>query len=618
MYDNVALHHIPNFLAPSVLAEMLFYAFCAGAVFLEIVLHIRYDWILLRRPGWRDPVKAISRFSYMYMRYGCFAFLLWVSIYTNVPGLDCGPAAQASNVLWVLPLIFVEIIFLQRTMALYGWSRPIVVSLGTMWAITSGLCAYAISTFGAGYKNPFGDFCGYWVLSHVQPHAGFLIAYAVCSITFDTVILLLTIHRLVEGGLLNLGSILFRDRSIDDTSSLDSDRATSLSGLIIKQGVGYYIAQELSRVIFLAVYYSVDNTALYQVVAAGLLATIGPIMAANLYRETTNAVRRTALVPVVGGYGSHARDARHDIVSLNLPVTGGAVGGTTAASANASSALPMAEKTRSASGDSGGAFVYNATAANGDLERGRTLGKGSDDAFLTDDEEIYGAGGYFNRKSGARSRSRSSGELDENRNRAVSVPGMRNSELANLPQLTLAQNAFDGDSVGAPSTTTDSFAPSSTNAQPVTPVSTSASLAPSIPASGPSRRSRSPAETRTAGACASSNGTGSASSSPPCQLAGTPRANTLSHTKRTSASSPPPSSPLPVPPSMHHALDLARAHQSLQSPPVPRLQAPPPKSRTQNADGFRSGPRPATSPTPVTQSFGYDGDSIIDVDSPKS
>lgn len=67
----------------------------------------------------------------------------------------------------------------------------------------------------------------------------------------------------------------------------------SLPSILVKQGIVYFVVLELSRLVYLVVYYSVGNETSWQILVVGLLVTLGPIMAGMLFRETGNAVKRT-------------------------------------------------------------------------------------------------------------------------------------------------------------------------------------------------------------------------------------------------------------------------------------------------------------------------------------
>lgn len=82
-FGNVSLHHIPNARAPSAVAAINVYAFCLGAVVLELIGNIPYDCFLIRRSGWLTPLEAVNRTSYFLARYTSFVFLLCAILFSK-------------------------------------------------------------------------------------------------------------------------------------------------------------------------------------------------------------------------------------------------------------------------------------------------------------------------------------------------------------------------------------------------------------------------------------------------------------------------------------------------------------------------------------------------------
>lgn len=147
--------------------------------------------------------------------------------------------------------------------------------------------------------------------------------------------------------------------------------ATSLSALLLKQGVGYFIILELSRLAFLIVYYAVDQDTSYQVLVSGTLVTIGPVMAGMLFRQTTEAVQRTALQRSINT-GSHSQSNGPQAISFR------------------SSTQPFSPKNVLPHDVS----QVTSTPFAKDVRDRKISSIGDAHGALTDDEE-YGAGGYF-------------------------------------------------------------------------------------------------------------------------------------------------------------------------------------------------------------------------------
>lgn len=336
-FNNVVFHFVPNPQAPGLLAAMLVFAFCLGVLTLELVSNFFYDLSLLRRPGWREPIKASNRIAYFLCRYGAFVFLLLTVIYMNMPGNNCHAYAKAINVMWGIPLIFVDLIFVQRTLAVYGWDRRVGVPLGLLYTAYVGLCTYSVVEFGYGYRIPGSTFCAYQVLpTDVQPHSTVFIVYICTTIFLDSLVLLLTAHRLMEGGLANVFHLIVTKSTVLRSNKAARKAAghdvgeVSLSGLLMRQGLGYFIVLEGARLAFLIVYYVLSSSTSYQVLVCAVLAMIGPVMAGMLFRQTAEAVKRTAIVSSFGRDGavlSQGRSYRSStgngqaIYSPSLPIS---------------------------------------------------------------------------------------------------------------------------------------------------------------------------------------------------------------------------------------------------------------------------------------------------------
>jgi hypothetical protein len=299
-YNNIVFHHVPNSQAPGLLGAMLVFAFCLGVISLELLLNLNYDFKLIKRIGWREPHSALNRFAYFSCRYGSFLFFVITLIFINAPNTNCERFATVVNVMWVIPFIFVDLIFVQRTLAVYGWNMLLTVSLGSLYLVYVALCSYSVIKFGYGYRIPQSNFCAYQTLStDVEPHASAFVVFFVAMTLLDTVILLVTTHKLMDGGLLNLGSVIRTKASkIRVLGSPHTSKKNelvgeeSLKGLLLRQGILYFLILEISRFAFLIVYYTVNQNTSFQVLICGIIVLIGPLMAGMLFRQTSEAVRR--------------------------------------------------------------------------------------------------------------------------------------------------------------------------------------------------------------------------------------------------------------------------------------------------------------------------------------
>lgn len=301
-FGNVSLHHVPNKQAPSLLANMLLLSFGLGLITMELFGNIAYDIRLLKKEGWKEPMKASNRISYFFCRLGSAAFLILTILFLNVPGMDCKRTGRVINILFWFALILADFIFFQRTLAVYGWRRDIVISLSIGMLSYAVMSLYSIIYFGIGYQIPLSEFCGYQVASiYDQPHGTIFIIFICLMLVFNTAILLLTTHKLMEGGLTNTFALI-STKSQDLLKSKEERKAAGhdvgeffISNLLLRQGIGYFLILVLSYIVFLTLYYTLgkDNTTSYQVLCVTELVVVGPLVAGLMFRQTSEALSRS-------------------------------------------------------------------------------------------------------------------------------------------------------------------------------------------------------------------------------------------------------------------------------------------------------------------------------------
>lgn len=315
-FGIISLHHVPNKQAPSLLANMLLLSFGLGLITMELFGNITYDIQLIKKEGWKEPMKASNRISYLCCRYASAAFLILTILFLNVPGVDCRKTGRAINILFWFALILADFIFFQRTLAVYGWRRNVVIPLSIGMFSYAVMSLYSIIYFGVGYEIPFSEFCGYQVLSiYVEPHATIFIVFICLMLFFNTSILLLCTHKLMEGGLTNTFALI-STRSHDLLKSKEERKAAGhnvgeffISNLLLRQGIGYFIILVLSYVLFLTLYYTLgkDNTTSYQVLCITELIVVGPLVAGLMFRQTSEALNRSR-----SRYGSNECQCQFD------------------------------------------------------------------------------------------------------------------------------------------------------------------------------------------------------------------------------------------------------------------------------------------------------------------
>lgn len=187
-YGNVIFHHIPNKNAPSFQAAMLVFAFCLGIMALELLSNVQYDWSLARRKGWLEPTKGSNRVAYFMSRFFAALFLTITLVFMTTTGLPCTQYATFINVVCIIPLVSVDFIFMQRTVAIFGWNRAMSVLLYGLFIVDMGLAIASVTWFGYGYRIPSSNYCAYFTRTSGQPHASLFIAYCVVLISLDTLV----------------------------------------------------------------------------------------------------------------------------------------------------------------------------------------------------------------------------------------------------------------------------------------------------------------------------------------------------------------------------------------------------------------------------------------------
>lgn len=185
--DNI-FHHLPNAIAPSYQACLICYCVCAGVMGLEVLSNLDYDWAIARKSGWLSWSKCPNRVAYFVSRYASFGFLVMTIIYTVAPNLDCTTFAMANQIMWLCPLVCVDFIFLQRTVALFGWNKIVYTILYSFYLADLSLAICAVIWFGFGFRIPDSNFCAFFTSNSSQPHASLFIAYCVVLNILDTLV----------------------------------------------------------------------------------------------------------------------------------------------------------------------------------------------------------------------------------------------------------------------------------------------------------------------------------------------------------------------------------------------------------------------------------------------
>ncbi|KAJ1028434.1 hypothetical protein NDA16_001601 [Ustilago loliicola] len=274
---EVIFNVIPPSAGKAFLTLLIVMCLCLGAVTMELFNHIRFDINLMRKPGWTQPAKFVSRVAYLLCRYLSVICLLLVVLFLSLKFEDCGAVPEAFNILGMILLDSVSLVFVQRTMALYGWKPKIVVPLTLYYCVVLAAAAVCVPFYGVGYRIPGTEFCAYDTRRHLTRTLVANIVYKSLSMGLDIILLLLTLHRLVDGG---LKAVL--EKKPQQLYSGISDR--SLSSFLIRQGFHFYVLQLGTDIFFVATYFSFSEPS-YQVLGTALICCIPPIAAAAAFRE---------------------------------------------------------------------------------------------------------------------------------------------------------------------------------------------------------------------------------------------------------------------------------------------------------------------------------------------
>lgn len=256
-----------------------------GAVLVELFSHLHYDWQLIRKPGWTQPAKLVSRLAYLICRI-VPPFILGIYVlYFLLKGLDCRAAALTVNVLTMVCFDAVVLIFVARTMALYSWKRTIVIPLTVYYAVLLTTAAISVPFWGVGYLIPGTEFCAFNTRRHETRTIVTNLLYKTLSMGLDLILLLLTLHRLLDGG---LPSILQR-RSRRQPGALNGQ---GISSILLQQGFHFYVLQ-LASDLFLVVSWFHFKEMTYQGIGGPFAYSVPPIAAAAAFRNVGRSISRT-------------------------------------------------------------------------------------------------------------------------------------------------------------------------------------------------------------------------------------------------------------------------------------------------------------------------------------
>ena len=337
---EIIFNVLPPSAGKSFLVLLVVMCFCLGAVTMELFNHIRFDIQLIRKSGWTQPAKFVSRIAYLSCRYLSVVCLTLVVLFLCLKFDDCRAMPEAFNILGMVLLDSVSLVFVQRTMALYSWKPKIVVPLTFYYCVVLAAAAVCIPFYGKGYRIPGTEFCAYDTQRHLTRTLVANVVYKSLSMGLDIIMLLLTLHRLLDGGLKAI-----RTKKPSQLYSGLSDR--SLSSFLIRQGFHFYVLQLGTDILFVSTYFSFSEPS-YQVLGTALVFCIPPIAAAAAFREMgkkaslitakngskVNEIMNSTASPSGDNSGTRNTRARGSGAALSNPAAGGSNGGPTASGVN--------------------------------------------------------------------------------------------------------------------------------------------------------------------------------------------------------------------------------------------------------------------------------------------
>lgn len=306
-----------NVLSPkegkSMLVLLFFFNIALGAVLMELINHLRYDVQLLRKPGWGQPAKLASRVAYFMCRLLSPLVLVLFILWNTLKHLECKAMSRALYSVALLLFSAVSLTFTQRTMALYGWRKNVVIPLSIWYTAYVVLGCASVPAWGVGYTMPGADFCSATASKEVWAEM-LNLGYQCMGMGLDLVMLVLTLHRLLEGGI----SSLWRGRP-RPSGSLEGQ---GISQMLIRQGFHFYVLQFSSDMFLIASYFGFSDLS-YTALGLAFAFSIPPIAATAAFR----------------GLGVNSSNGKHTVVN-EIMTSGGSPSGAVPTHVSQTSAHP--------------------------------------------------------------------------------------------------------------------------------------------------------------------------------------------------------------------------------------------------------------------------------------
>lgn len=256
---------IPGSAGKPLLLILIVFSVCFGAVTMELINHNSFDIRLIRKPGWTHPAKCVSHLAYFGCRLLAPSSLLMLILFLSLKFDECRALPWAFNIVAVLLFGCIVLVFMQRTMALYGWKSKVVRPLIAHYIMVVLAGAVAVPWYQRGTRIADTRFCTYESNRNATKLLVTLVLYKVLWMGLDIVMFLLTLNRLLEGGITALW--------MKSGKALYSSADSRLSAFLIRQGFHFYALQLATDIIFVSSYWSFKNP-VYQPLPSILMLTI--------------------------------------------------------------------------------------------------------------------------------------------------------------------------------------------------------------------------------------------------------------------------------------------------------------------------------------------------------
>lgn len=315
MTPQVIFNVLPPTYGQSLLTLLLFTCLLLGANVMEFFNHLAYDLKLMAKPGWTDPLKCVSRLAYFACRYFSITCVSFFMASLTLPAENCMVFPYLYEIPGIILFASTSLTFALRTTALYKRDKRVVIPVFAWWTLTFAASAVCIVYYVPSLHIPGTQFCAYGPARNYMGSLTSIVVYKVTGFIFDTALFVLTLHRLLEGGLKSL--FTKRTRKVGDSRP-------SLSAALVRQGLHFYALQLVSDIIFVSGYWGIKDPFL-RVFPSAISMTVPALAAAGAFRgmgRTAKAIGLQNALHVNEIVNSNSNNPSSHGSSRNRNVTG--------------------------------------------------------------------------------------------------------------------------------------------------------------------------------------------------------------------------------------------------------------------------------------------------------